>query len=203
MVALEKCDTSGVDQLMCNGRICTLPTCGDNYINMAAGEQCDGDGKDTQTCNGSGAVALALGCHTPSCGDGYINIAFTPSGGQKPEECDHLGGSDIATCNGNNNGDNGPGACRKPLCGDGYTNTKAQEQCDTLGGADSMTCNGSGAGVVKCLLSTCGDGYRNPAAGEQCDVKGEPTRPAATAAQQLQPEWPAECPCVAMAIAMP
>jgi hypothetical protein len=167
MAANEKCDSSGVDTMMCNGKLCTLPACGDNYVNMAAGEQCESGGRDAQTCNGSAAGSFA--CHSPACGDGYINTAFTPSGGQAPEECDNAGGSDTATCNGNNHGNNGPGSCRKPACGDGYTNTAVGEQCDTLGGADTATCNGSSAGSASCKFSVCGDGHVNRHDGEVCE----------------------------------
>ena len=154
--AREKCDsgTGRPDTPGCNGVLCTVPACGDSYVNMAAGEKCESGGSDTQTCNGTAALSLA--CHSPSCGDGYINAAFTPSGGKAPEECDNMNGSDSSTCNGNNNGDNGPGSCRHPACGDGYKNAQTGEQCDTMGGSDSSSCNGSSADAVKCLLSEIG-----------------------------------------------
>jgi hypothetical protein len=47
-------------------------------------------------------------------------------------------------CNGNNNGNNGPGACRHPACHDGYLNKKAGEDCEVDGDCGTgKTCNNS------------------------------------------------------------
>jgi len=128
MAAAESCD-SGADTAQCNGRLCTLTVCGDNYVNQEAGEQCESSGRDSQTCNGRSAAALA--CHVPLCGDGYVNTAFTPPGGQATEECDNANGVDTAACNGNKNGNAGPGSCRASRCGDGYFNRAAGETCES------------------------------------------------------------------------
>jgi len=52
----EDCDTKGVDTAGCNGKACTLPRCGDGYLNSAAGELCDpGDATHPQVgCPGPG-----------------------------------------------------------------------------------------------------------------------------------------------------
>jgi hypothetical protein len=112
-------------------------------------------------------------------------MRFTPLGASFPEMCDE-GGVDSTTCNGNNKGNNGPGSCRMPSCGDGYTNAaftppgSAPETCDD--GIDSTTCNGNNNGKNgpgSCQKPSCGDGYTNAAftppgafAPERCDEDG-------------------------------
>lgn len=186
----EKCDDGGVDTEGCNAD-CTYVSCGDRHVNLAAHEECDtggasaecskfcrkpicGDlvtsageqcdtGTETQFCNAD--------CTSPGCGDGRINVHFTPPGARATEECDN-GKADTATCNGNNGDKNGPGTCRKPACGDGYTNRVVGEECDNLDGVDAPGCNGNGDGANpdgSCRRSRCGDGYVNHADGEDCD----------------------------------
>jgi hypothetical protein len=41
VTAGEDCDTGGVNTSTCDGGDCTVPVCGDGYVNAAAGEQCD------------------------------------------------------------------------------------------------------------------------------------------------------------------
>ncbi len=102
----ETCDT-GVDTMTCNGATCSAPSCGDNYINAAAGEECESiGGMDTNDCN-------AGTCLHPACGDGYVNAAAG-------EACDD--GEDTANCNLAN--------CQPPMCGDGIVNLAAGEDCE-------------------------------------------------------------------------
>lgn len=78
-------------------------------------------------------------------------------------------------CNGNNGGNNGPGSCLQPFCGDGYTNDQFKpdginpEQCDSGTAGDTSACNSSTAPVAfRCQPAICGDNYHNAAA-EECD----------------------------------
>lgn len=101
----EACD-SAADTPTCNANLCTAPTCGDGYVNAAAGETCESNGVDAVDCNGTT-------CTAPTCGDGYLN---TVAG----EVCDN--GADSPTCNAQN--------CQPPVCGDGIINDAAGEECD-------------------------------------------------------------------------
>jgi len=103
----EECD-DGEETAMCDAD-CTLPVCGDNIANMAAGEECDGGMMSTKECDGDGK------CTIPKCGDGFHNEAAG-------EECDD-GMMSTATCDGN-------GQCTVPKCGDGFHNAAAGEECD-------------------------------------------------------------------------
>lgn len=60
-------------------------------------------------------------CQFAKCGDGYVNR-------EAAEVCDNPGGSDTATCNGNNAGF---AMCRIPSCGDDYINRQAGEDCES------------------------------------------------------------------------
>jgi hypothetical protein len=119
----EACDTGGTDTAGCDAGDCTLPACGDLYVNAAAGEACDSGG-DTAGCDSD--------CTLPSCGDGHLNTAAG-------ETCD-TSGVDTALCDG--------GDCTAPACGDLYTNTAAGEFCDT--GTDTATCDAGDCSAVAC-----------------------------------------------------
>lgn len=214
MAAGEDCDNGGEDTAGCNGNnngmqgtgSCKSPRCGDGYANSKstpAGstqfEKCDAGG-DSPDCNGDGNGDMANNpdaqCQIPRCGDGYINPQFTPPGADDTENCDNGPGDkmgrvdDTPECNGNNKDKNGPGSCRMPTCGDGYTNktftppgSMSTEACDTK--IDSDTCNGNGNGSsdnnleAQCQTPKCGDGYVNTAftpsganGPEECDNLG-------------------------------
>lgn len=98
------------------------------------------------------------------------------------EACDT--GIDDSSCNGNNNGQGGPGRCQKPSCGDGYTNTTSRVPGTAIGsGADlfeqcddsSENSNVPNACRPNCQLPVCGDGVVDNGShgdiifGEQCD----------------------------------
>lgn len=92
---------------------CTLPVCGDGYINP--GEECD-DGNNASTDGCSAA------CKTEYCGDGILQ--------QPREECE------------DNNTENNDGcsfSCQIEHCGDGVTQTK--EECDDGGTVDGDGCS--------------------------------------------------------------
>lgn len=178
---------------------CTVPGCGDNFINSALGEICDSsNGANSSTCNGNAAPST-LACQLTACGDNYVNMAAG-------ESCDNSSGVDTATCNGKTapsgvacrevtcgdgyvnaaaewcddgtgtdtstcNGKTAPGgvACHWPMCGDNYVNSTVEE-CEGSSGADTKECNGTSAGAsLQCKKPACGDGYANAAAEEQCD----------------------------------
>jgi hypothetical protein len=170
VAAGETCDSAGTDTAQCVGQTCKISICGDSYVNAAAGEDCETK-SDTSTCNGSAAGLVS--CHSAKCGDGYLNKKAIPGGQSSVEACDPPGGIDTMACNGNNNGQDGPGSCQFPKCGDGYANSATGEQCD-LGGSDSPTCNGNSMAAknanVQCKLAQCGDGYQNNMAGEECET---------------------------------
>jgi cysteine-rich repeat protein len=67
----EECD-AGADSALCDSD-CTIPMCGDEYVNPAAGEQCDAAGEPTAECDPD--------CTVPMCGDSYVSVAAG-------EECD-------------------------------------------------------------------------------------------------------------------
>lgn len=85
------------------------------------------------------------------CGDGVYQAAC--------EQCD----------TGAANSDSAPDACRsdcrKPLCGDGVTDSG--EQCDD---GNTENCDGCDAGCRIEAGFACGDGVRSRACGEQCDA---------------------------------
>ncbi len=123
----EACDSSGYDLNWCDAD-CTLPVCGDGYVNAARGEACD-DGGLSATC-----TTL---CQVSFCGDGFVNALAG-------EECDTAG--DGYACDAD---------CTFRVCGDGYVN--ALEACDD-GDADDCTlgCNASCTGTPE--ANACGDG---------------------------------------------
>lgn len=158
----EQCDSGGIDTAGCNGSSCTMPECGDGYVNAAAGEQCDpgvtpelvDDNGDSPTCNGKRAGAFA--CQIARCGDAYTNKAAGECGDQS---------TDSEGCNSNQAGV--LVGCRAVTCGDGYRHES--EGCDT-GRVDTAECNGR-----TCRKSECGDGYFNEEV-EACEpgFAGEP-----------------------------
>ncbi|MDH5721639.1 MAG: DUF4215 domain-containing protein [Spirochaetia bacterium] len=166
----EACDSGGTDTAACNAGTCESHSCGDGYVNAAAGEECD----DTNAVETDACLST---CKTATCGDGYIH------GGV--EECDDANSVEtdvcLSTCKAATCGDGYTQAgveecddanaietddclstCVTAACGDGYIQAGVEE-CDT-GGTDSSTCN-SGT----CKFSSCGDAYTNTADGEECD----------------------------------
>jgi cysteine-rich repeat protein len=77
----EVCD-DGMDTADCNGD-CSKPSCGDGYLNMAAGEECDdGNNDDTDACRND--------CTNALCGDGVVQAEV--------EECDDGNQKDDDNC---------------------------------------------------------------------------------------------------------
>jgi cysteine-rich repeat protein len=77
----EECDERG-DTDTCNGD-CTFHSCGDGYLNMAAGEECDdGNQDDTDACRND--------CTNALCGDGIVQVGV--------EECDDGNQKDDDEC---------------------------------------------------------------------------------------------------------
>lgn len=106
----EICDEGG-DTAACDAD-CSLPSCGDGYVNEQADEECDSAG-ESASCNSD--------CTLTECGDGIINITAG-------EVCDDIGES--ADCNVN---------CTSSECGDGVVNATDDEDCDDAG--ESVNCN--------------------------------------------------------------
>ena len=111
----ETCDVPA-DTAACNKDTCTAPSCGDGYLNTAAGEDCESALIDSAECVG-------MTCKTSVCGDSYTNAAAG-------EACDD--GEDTATCNLEN--------CQPPMCGDGIVNVVANEDCEAGELCDLATC---------------------------------------------------------------
>lgn len=200
----EECDTSkpnGGDTAVCNSSTagankCQDAECGDGYRNAssptgtdatsaAKNEGCDNGPLDTLTCNGRGGKSS---CQPSDCGDGRVNQAAG-------EECDPLAEPSswlllpdespgfVPAANACN--PDGPLACKRTRCGDGYVNkstlqgqTTPFEDCDPaallsdwVGYEDPLppdfptVCNSAGA--AQCRFSECGDGVVSP--GEECD----------------------------------
>jgi cysteine-rich repeat protein len=124
---------------------CIKPACGDEVEDD--GEECDAgtDNSDTQpdTCRTT--------CIEPACGDEVKDDG---------EECDGGGVDGIAADRASCDSD-----CTAVVCGDGHTNTAANETCDTgVDGTptDSASCDSD------CTAVVCGDGHRNTVS-EECD----------------------------------
>ncbi len=184
----EECD-DGDESFYCNAD-CTGAACGDGTINATAGEQCDdgnltvGDGcepdcsftcddnadcddgefcngdetcgdehvceagadRDDESCSmvGGGAGVCRFGlCVPPGCGNGVVDDG---------EECDESGES--ADCDAD---------CTEVSCGDGVTNSTADEVCDDGNTSDCDGCRGDCSAVE----TGCNDGFTCGA--EACD----------------------------------
>ncbi|MFH1109197.1 MAG: DUF4215 domain-containing protein [Planctomycetota bacterium] len=183
LVGVEECDGGGaadcttavdtaVDTPICNGAAapnpCRLSSCGDNYVNTAAGEECDdGNNSDTDACRnncktagcGDGVVragaeecddgnivdtdACRNNCQDAECGDGVIRTGV--------EECDDANNVDNDGCRNN---------CKLPKCGDGVE--QGAEECDDGNTIDTDACRNN------CQDAECGDGVVR-AGPEECD----------------------------------
>jgi cysteine-rich repeat protein len=145
----EECDNgSTTDSDICDGD-CTIPVCGDNRPNTAAGEICDPGsiGVNVASCNSD--------CTMPACGDGKVNRAFTPVGATGPEQCDD---------NNTTAGDGCSATCQIETCGNGVTETINGEQCDDGNLMDLDACRNT------CQFPRCGDGVASTS--EACDTNG-------------------------------
>ena len=118
----EPCDIGsvygGVATVSCDGpgpEDCTLPVCGDWYVNPAAGGSANQGGVATSTCTAS--------CTMPLCGNGIV---------EGTEQCDDWGATTYF-CEHD---------CTTPVCGDGYVNEAAGESCDP-GREDCDSCGQS------------------------------------------------------------
>lgn len=121
--------------------MCTLPVCGDHYVQPSLGEECD-DGRD-----GDPDDDCTDECLMPACGDGYLQ----PSRG---EECDDSNTTP---------GDGCDADCQiEPpiLCGNGELDPG--EECD-----DGNTRPGDGCDEHCRWETECGNGVVDP--GEACD----------------------------------
>jgi cysteine-rich repeat protein len=97
----EQCDTGG-NSAGCDAD-CSLPVCGDGFVNTAATETCD-EVEDAPLCDSD--------CTVPMCRDGHWNPTI--------EECDDGNATD---------GDGCSAACVLENCGDGTTQSPF-ESCD-------------------------------------------------------------------------
>ena len=134
----EPCDDGG-DSADCDAD-CTLPECGDGYLNATAGEACD-EGGDSADCDAD--------CTLPECGDGYLNATAG-------EACDD--GGDSADCDAD---------CTPSECGDAYRNRAASEQCDD--GIETATCGADCMRLPACGDGEVGPGEGCDAASPGCD----------------------------------
>ncbi|HEX5061651.1 MAG TPA: DUF4215 domain-containing protein [Kofleriaceae bacterium] len=99
----EACDTAG-PSMTCDFD-CSMPGCGDGFVNLAFGEQCDSSGVNTATCDAN--------CTIPICGDGTVNMAAG-------EDCDDMNNVNTDACRND---------CKFNICGDGFTDS-TDEMCD-------------------------------------------------------------------------
>jgi len=162
------------DTTECDGD-CTAVSCGDGYVNPAAGEDCDA-ADDTADCDG--------GCTAVICGDGYTNTVAgeacddgLDNNDTLPDACrtscelpscgDGAVDSDETCDDGAANSDVMPDVCRLDCtparCGDDVIDS--DESCDD--GGESGSCN------ADCTTVSCGDGKLNVTSGETCDEGGE------------------------------
>jgi uncharacterized protein (TIGR03382 family) len=204
----EQCDEGG-DTPTCNAN-CTVPVCGDGYLNLTTGEQCD-DGP-------TGSLDCTPSCTASVCGDGYVNVIAGEQCDGGPacdawcqvtscgngvvdagEDCDdgnHATGDGCsATCHveaGYTCVDAAglPAACRT-TCGDGIIagseacddgNTRDGDGCSAACDIEvGWTCNGAAC------VAICGDGIQ--VAGEACDDGNSQTGDGCTPACTLELGW--------------
>lgn len=127
----EACDDAG-NSPDCNAN-CSVPVCGDGFVNPAAGEECE----DGNTMNGDGCFA----CQS-ECGNGVQDRGEQCD----PGDADGDGDADeTQTCNRD---------CTLSECGDGYQNLLAEECDDGAANSDELplACRSG------CRLPGCGDG---------------------------------------------
>ena len=118
-------------------------TCGNDYVDLAAGEQCD-DGEDNSDTTPD---ACRTDCTAAWCGDGVTDIA---------EVCDD---------NNNTSGDSCSADCLSDeTCGNGYVDLVTGEECDDSTANSDMVPD---ACRTDCSSPSCGDGVVDT--GEQCD----------------------------------
>ena len=153
----EQCDpgimTMGVpqDSMDCDSD-CTTVMCGDGHTNLTAGEECDDANSDiTDACPEGGVGGT---CKNAICGDGYVRTGV--------ESCDPgiiiMGMTqDSMSCDSD---------CTPVVCGDGHTNSAANEQCDDGNNITTDACPKTGPGG--CKDARCGDGFVHMGV-EQCD----------------------------------
>jgi len=98
----EACDDGPNGSQLCNPD-CTLPSCGDGFLDPMAGETCDDGNLDpTDACSE---------CKLSSCGDGYLWEGM--------EECDDGNLDQTDWC----------AVCKPAVCGDGFVRY-SWEECD-------------------------------------------------------------------------
>jgi cysteine-rich repeat protein len=142
--------------------MCTLPVCGDSFVQPGAGETCD-DGNlsnsdaclatckiaachDTflhvgvEQCDDGNMIdtdACVLECLDAKCGDGLVHAGV--------EQCDD--GNTVAT-------DACTDSCKPATCGDGIV-WAGQEQCDDANANDNDACTNA------CTVGLCANGTQN------------------------------------------
>ena len=143
----EACDDGNLDNTDACTNACTLPACGDTFVQPGAGEQCDPP---------NGTTCSATCQNIPlTCGNGIV---------QPGEACDdgNLDNTDACT-----------NACALPACGDTFVQPGAGEQCDPPDGG--VTCDAAcqivapvcGNGIVQ-PGEQCDDG--NLHSGDGCSA---------------------------------
>lgn len=151
---------------ICLAGQCALSSCGDGFVDAAAGEDCDfgaGNGAGTgceTTCKFSCTKAPdscpdANPCNgTEACGDVTV-------GGKAGQACGAGAPLAVGTpCGGGNLCVGSPIACVASSCGDGFVDAASGEQCEPPG-------VGSCTAQCKTAVAACGDGVVNGT--EQCD----------------------------------
>lgn len=206
----ESCDEGG-DTPTCNAN-CTVPVCGDGYLNLTIGEQCD-DGP-------TGSLTCTPYCTASICGDGIVNAMAGEQCDGGPicdSSCQYI----VSTCgdgvvdagepcdDGNHaTGDGCSATCHVEagyscvdaagvpigcvtICGDGLV--AGDEACDDGNTSDhdgcSATCEievGWTCNGTTCV-ATCGDGIK--VAGEACDDGNSQTGDGCTPACTVEPGW--------------
>ncbi len=168
----EACDegTANADTGTCTST-CTLPTCGDGFLQPSTGETCDdGNSDNTDDCIDT--------CQSASCGDAHVQEGV--------ESCDDGNSNDNDDCNnacvsalcgdgvmqegetcddGNADTTDACPACQPAICGDGYL-WADNEACDD-GNMDS-----NDACTALCQAAVCGDGFVHEGS-EECDDGNE------------------------------
>lgn len=146
----EQCDDGNDIQLDACSNSCTVPTCGNNIVEM--GEACDdGNTDNNDGCSGMDHPLLAA-CQFETCGDGVVNNG---------EMCDPGPMFETASCNSD---------CTPSACGDQKLNRTAGEECEEMNTTDDDACRPPTHPnpALRCKLNVCGDGNTNAFA-EACD----------------------------------
>lgn len=163
------CSPGGSGSYICVGEVCALSTCGDSYIDSAAGEECEdhnltsGDGCEPSTCHFTCSSNEQCDDGEPCNGSEMCNIGLHRCQvGLLPADNTPCTSTTVTTgvCRG--------GMCALASCGDGTVESSLGEECDDMNTNSGDGCENS------CIYSCHGDDECNDGnvcnGAEMCDL---------------------------------